>query len=275
MIEISRVITIGQYVPQSSVIHKIDPRMKILAAVIFIIVVSVVNSFAALAALTLFIILLIPISKLTFRFILITLRPALFFIAIMGIFQVLFYQQSGNQETLWSWWILHITVQGIIASMKVDIRSLLLYIFVNMLTYTTTFVELTDGAGSLMSPLQKIGVPVQEYMLTIMIALKFVPLFVEQLEQSIKAQAARGSSMDSGNFFSRAAKVSPLLIPLVLNGFQRAEQMAVALEARSYRGGKNRTKYRVLRLKPSDIFVMVFFMLIMAITLYINIRWMI
>ncbi len=275
MIEISRVVTIGQYVPQSSIIHKLDPRIKILAAVTFIIVASIVSSFTALAALALFTIVLIPISKLTFRFILITLRPALFFIAFMGIFQILFYQQTSNQGVLWSWWILHITIQGIIASIKIDIRSLLFYVFINLITYTTTFVELTDGAGSLMAPLQKIGVPVQEYMLTIMIALKFVPLFIEQLEQSIKAQAARGASIDKGNFFIRAINISQLLIPLVLNGFQRAEHMAVALEARSYRGGKYRTKYRILRLKPVDITVMLFFVLIMALTLYINIRWMI
>ena len=263
MIELSRAVTIGQYVSGKSVLHRLDPRVKLLGIVAIIVLVSLAWSLSAFALCTVLALFLLGLSRLSPRFIAGSLRPAIIFLLFIYIFQVLFYQSPAQHTTvLWEWRFLHISVEGLVASAKISYRALLLYFFVNMLTFTTPLMDLADGSEALLRPLQRVGMPVSELVLVLVIALKFVPLFITELERLMKAQAARGVKLDSGGFINRALKVGPLLVPLVLSGFKRAESLTVAMEARCYRGGRGRTRRRVLRLSGRDVAALAFLVLV-------------
>ncbi len=253
MIELSRNVTLGQYIPNGSVINRLDARVKILALVVLIIMISLINHFAAyLVCLGLAAVLLLA-AWLPLGFILNSFRPALIFLIFIDIFQVLFYQGSGPQLILWHWGIFTISRQGLLFTADISMRVLFLYLFVNLLTYTTSLVDLADGTESLLTPLRRIGLPVQEGVMVMVIALKFVPILITELERTIKAQTARGVRFDKGNFIHRATKIGALLVPLILTALQRGEQLAVSMDLRCYRGGKGRTKMRVMRLRMGDV----------------------
>jgi energy-coupling factor transport system permease protein len=273
MMELSRNVTIGQYVNSGSVLHRLDPRIKVLGLVALIVVISLASTFTAFGALALLGLFTLALSRISPRFIAESLRPALLFLAIIYIFQVLFYQPSvPHPHTLWSWGPLSVSVEGLLASALINLRALLLYYFVNLLTFTTSLVDVADGVESLLSPLQRIGLPVNEASLVMVVALKFVPIFISELERLIKARAARGVKIDSGNFIQRALNIGPLLVPLILGGFKRAEALTIAMEARGYRGGRGRTKLRRLRLGVRDIVAFITLCGVCAEVLYINIH---
>jgi energy-coupling factor transport system permease protein len=273
MMRIARVVTIGQYVNAGSVIHRLDPRLKIVALGVLIVVVSLSSTFTALGALALFGIAVLSLSRISPAFIARNLRFAVLFLLFFYAIQVLFYQPSTpHPHVFWHWWLLSVTREGLIFNALVNLRALFLFYFVTMLMLTTTIVDVTDGVESLLSPLQRIGVPVQETTLVMVVALKFVPIFFGELERLIKARAARGVAIDTGNVVRRALNTAPVLIPLILGGLRRAEALAVAMEARGYQGGKGRTKLRQLRYAWRDLVAFLTLVGVCAEVLILNAR---
>lgn len=233
MIEISRTITFGQFINNHSQLTRMDPRGKLLCLILLIIVTSLIKSFAAFAGLLLFCILIQILSRISARYVLRSFRPFLGFLAFIFVLQVLFY--TGQQQIIyWHWGMLSISLEGLHTSILVILRVLFLYYLFSMLLFTTSLVDLTDGMEALLSPLQHIGIPTNTLVMVFIIALKFVPIFTGEIERLIKAQAARGVRFDQGNFLQRARKIAPLLIPLFLSGFKRAEALSTAMEARCY-----------------------------------------
>lgn len=273
MMELSRNITIGQYVNSGSVLHRLDPRIKIVGLIALIVVISLASTFTAFGALALLALFTLAISRISPRFIAVSLRPAIIFLVVIYVFQVLFYQPSASHtHALWSWGPLSVTVEGLLANALINLRALLLYYFVNLLSFTTTLVDVADGMEALLAPLQRIGLPVNESSLVMVVALKFVPIFISELERLIKARTARGVKIDSGNFITRALNIGPLLVPLILGGFKRAEALTIAMEARGYHGGQGRTKLRRLRYSARDLVAFIILSGVCFGVIYLNIR---
>lgn len=273
MIELTRSVTLGQYVSNNSPLNRLDPRVKIVATVLLLVLFSIVSSFVAYGAGLIFSLFVLALSRLSVRFVAASLKPALVFLGFIYVIEVLFYQSPTPHITLlWHWWILSVSVEGLVSSAIISIRVLFFYYFVNMLTFTTSLVDLADGTESLLSPLQRIGLPINEFVMVLVVALKFVPIFLTELERLMKAQTARGVRLDTGNFISRTLKVGPLLVPLFLSGFTRAESLTVAMDARCYRGGRGRTKLRVLRLRWFDYLAVIVLLAACAGMFYVNVR---
>ncbi len=243
-------ITLGQFFPGNSVIHRLDPRTKILLTVLFIVAVfTVANpiSFAILAVLTM---ALIGMSKISFRVIFKGIKPIIFvliFTALINIFM------TKGETRLFGFWIFEVYVEGIIRAAFMAVRVILLIIGTSvLLTYTTSPISLTDGLESLLSPLKKIGIPVHLFAMMMTIALRFIPTLIEETEKIMNAQKSRGADFSSGGLIKRAKALIPLLVPLFVSSFKRAEELAVAMECRCYRGDKNRTKLVKLQYRVID-----------------------
>ncbi len=275
MIELSRDITFGQYINNGSVLTRLDPRTKLLSATLLIVLVSFVHQFLALALCLLFCIIIQQASRLSLLYVLRGYRPFLGFLAFITIFQILFYYAPpGQHQTIyWQWWILSISQEGILNSVLIIIRIFFLYYIVTMLMFTTSLVDLTDGAESLLSPLQKFGLPVNAFIMVLVVALKFVPIFITEIERLIKAQTARGVRFDQGNVIQRTMKLAPLLIPLFISAFKRAEVLSTAMEARCFgnRPGWRRSKRRVLRFARNDFLALVLTLITFLIAIGITI----
>ena len=273
MMEISRSVTIGQYVPNGSALNRLDPRVKLVGLIALIVVLLAAGSFGTLAVAVALALVVLVAARLPLGFIAGSLRPALVFLLVVYVFEVLFYQSATQgQSLLWHWQFLAVSREGLLLYARISIGVLFLYYFVNMLTFTTSLVDLADGAEALLSPLQRLGLPINELVMVLVIALKFVPLFITELERLIKAQTARGVRLDSGNLVSRALKIGPLLVPLFLSGFKRAETLTVAMEARCYRGGRGRTKRHRLHLHLRDYVALVLLCGFIAAMLYAHLR---
>ncbi len=268
MIELSRNITFGQYINNGSALTRMDPRTKIIGAVLLIAVVSFVNHFIAFAICLLFCCILQAYSRISTGYVLRSFRPFLPFLAFIYVIEVVFYYSSAPQHILWHWWLLSVSQEGIIASAITIVRVLFLYYLVSMLMFGTSMVDITDGLEILLSPLQKLRIPVNAFIMVLVIALKFVPIFITEVERLTKAQAARGVRFDKGNMFQRVSKLAPLLIPLFVSGFKRAEVLSIAMEARCYGGrpGWKRSKRRALQFKRNDVLALLF-ILIASITM--------
>lgn len=274
MIEISRSITLGQYINNGSALARMDPRTKLFCAVLLIIVTSfIINTFAAFGVLLLFCIVLQVGSHISTSYVLGSFKPFLGFLLFIFCFEVLFYQAPPHTKQLWQWWIIAVSWRGILSSVLTIIRVLFLYYIVSMLMFTTSVVDLTDGLEALLSPLQKVGVPVNPFIMVLVIAFKFVPIFINEIERLMKAQSARGVRFDQGNFIQRAQKISPLLIPVFVSGFKRAETLSVAMEARCYGGrpGWRRSKRRELHFKRFDALVLSITLITCVVVVLINI----
>lgn len=247
MIELSRTLTIGQYINNGSPLARMDPRTKLFCAILLIVILSVANTFAAFAVCLLLLIPVHVLSRVSFGYVLRSFRPFIAFLLFIFCAEVLFYQNPPHTPLLWHWWILNISWLGIIRSVVTFVRVLFLFYLVSMLTFVTSLVDLTDGIEALLSPLQKIGIPVSVFSMILVIAFKFVPIFVSEVERLMKAQTARGVRFDQGNVIQRTIKLAPLFIPLFVNGFKRAETLSVAMEARGYgsHAGWRRSKRRV------------------------------
>ena len=229
-------ITLGQYFPGESVIHKLDPRTKIILAIIFIVSVFLVSTPLAFIALILFTALIIAISKISFKVILKGIKPIIIVLIFTAIINML--MTSGTSEPLVAFWVIKIYKEGIIRAIFMALRVVLLIV----LTYTTSPIALTDGIESLLSPLKKIKVPVHLFAMMMTIALRFIPTLVEETEKIMNAQKSRGADFSSGGLIKRAKALIPIIIPLFVSSFKRAEELATAMECRCYRGDKNRTK---------------------------------
>lgn len=237
-----RDITLGQYYQTDSVIHRLDPRVKLVATICFIVSVFIVkNPFGYLIA-GLFLISMIKLSKVPFRFMIRGLKAILFLLVIAVVFNL--FLTPGTP--LISVWKLTITKEGISMAFRMALRLIFLVIGSSIMTLTTTPNNLTDGMERLMSPLKIFKVPVHEVAMMMSIALRFIPILLEETDKIMKAQMARGADFESGGILKRAAGLVPLLVPLFISAFRRANDLAMAMEARCYRGGDHRTKMKPL-----------------------------
>lgn len=243
-----RDITIGQYFPGTSVVHRTDPRLKLVLVIAMIVTLFLASGPVSYALLALYILSVIKISGIQPKMVVRGLRPVVFIVAFTALLN-LFYT-PGNE--LWSFGILHITDQGIRVAILMVVRILLLIIGTSMLTYTTSPIELTDGLEMLLSPFKKIHLPVHELSMMMSIALRFIPTLIEETEKIIAAQKARGADFDSGNLVQRARAMVPILVPLFISAFRRADELAIAMECRLYRGDVGRTRMKQMKLGKVD-----------------------
>ena len=245
-------ITLGQFFPGESIIHRLDPRTKIILAIIFIVSVFLASTPLAFLVLILFTAIMIAVSTISFKVILRGIRPiiiVLIFTAIINVFMT-----KGTSDPLVAFWIIEIYKEGIIRAVFMAIRVIILIIGTStLLTYTTSPIALTDGIESLLSPLKKIGIPVHLFAMMMTIALRFIPTLVEETEKIMNAQKSRGADFSSGGLIKRAKALIPIIIPLFVSSFKRAEELATAMECRCYRGDKNRTKLVKLSYKLRDL----------------------
>lgn len=262
-------ITLGQYFPGESFIHKLDPRTKILCIVVYIAAIFCIKNIVGYGILAVFAGAAIIASKIQFKFVLKGLKPIMVFVAITAIFNLLL----TDGRILWSWGFLKITYEGVMAAIYMVLRIFFLVLGTSLLTLTTSPIVLTDGIERLLSPFKKIGVPAHEFAMMMTIALRFVPTLLEETDKIVKAQASRGADFDSGNIISRAKAMIPILIPLFINAFRRADDLAVAMECRCYRGGENRTRLRVLKMTYRDGLAWVFVAIFVALIFAANIIW--
>ena len=254
-----RDITLGQYYQADSVIHKLDPRVKLIATFVFIISLFVVDNFIGYGICFLFLAIAIALSKVPVKFMLRGMK-AIFFLLIITVIFNLFLTPG---ETLVSFWVFKITKEGIKMAFTMAVRLSMLIVGSSVMTLTTTPNNLTDGLESVMNPLKKIKVPVHEIAMMMSIALRFIPILLEETDKIMKAQIARGADFESGNLFKKAKSMVPLLVPLFISAFRRANDLAMAMEARCYQGGEGRTKMKPLIYKKRDavtyVIVVLFF----------------
>ncbi len=246
-------ITIGQFFPGNSILHRMDSRFKIVLELIFVVMLFVASNFYGLAIAGIFIITAFAVSGISIRMMLKSLKPILPIILFTALLNILFVK--GENDPLLSFWIINIYWDGIEISLFMIIRIILLIIGMSLLTYTTSPIVLTDAIESLLSPLKKVKFPVHELAMMMTIALRFIPTLIEETDKIMMAQKARGASLDSGGLLQRAKSMIPILVPLFVSAFKRASELATAMECRCYRGGEGRTKLRTLKSTKLDFFV--------------------
>ncbi len=243
-------IAFGQYCEGDSVVHRLDPRAKIIISVMYIVVIFLAKSVSSFILLTLSSAALILMTGISPKLILKSMRPLLFIILFTAVINI--FWMTGD-TLLVSFWIFKIYLEGIINAVLIVLRILLLITATSVfLTYTTTPLALTDALEQLLGPLKKIHVPVHEFSMMMTIALRFIPTLIEETRKIIAAQTARGADFSSGNIINRAKALIPILIPLFISAFRRADELAVAMECRCYTGGNGRTRMNVLRSSKRD-----------------------
>jgi energy-coupling factor transport system permease protein len=247
-------IIIGKYVPGTSLLHRMDPRAKLLMIFFYVFIVFLANNVITYAILTVFTLILIPLARIPLSFMIRGLRPILWVILFTFLLHLLMTKEGVLLYKL-GW--LEIYEQGIKQGVFISLRFLLLVLVTTMLTLTTTPIEVTDGVESLLSPFKKFNLPVHELALMMSISLRFIPTLMEETDKIMKAQAARGVDFSSGSFQERIKAIVSLLVPLFISSFKRAEELATAMEARGYRGGEGRTKFRLLTWKFVDTLLMI------------------
>ncbi|MGM1034918.1 MAG: energy-coupling factor transporter transmembrane component T family protein [Bacillota bacterium] len=245
---------IGRYVPANSLMHKMDPRAKLLLVFLFVCVVFLANNVVSYGLLAVFTILLVSLSKIPLRYLYNGLKPIFFLIVFTFLLHILFTKEG---ELLFEYGWFEIYEGGLIQGFFISIRFTLLILVTSLLTLTTSPISITDGMEELLGPLKKWKMPVHELALMMSIALRFIPTLMEETEKIMKAQTARGVDFSSGPIKDRVKSIVPLLVPLFVSSFKRAEELATAMESRGYRGGEGRTKYRQLNWKTSDSLLMV------------------
>ena len=243
-----REVTLGQYYPVDSVIHRLDPRVKLLGTVLFLISLFIVKSWIMYGVAAVALAILIKISNVPFRF----MTRGLKSIVILLLISVSFNLFLTPGEVLVQFWILKITREGLHIALMMGVRLILLVLGSSLMTLTTTPNQLTDGLEKGLGALKKVGVPVHEISMMMSIALRFIPILIEETDKILKAQQARGADFESGNLLQRAKAMVPILVPLFISAFRRANDLAMAMEARCYHGGEGRTKMKPLRYAARD-----------------------
>ena len=260
-----RDITLGQYYPVDSVIHKLDPRTKLFATLLFIISVFSFDGIVGFIVMTAFLFGVIALSKVPLSFMLRGLKAIMILLVIAGLFNL--FLTPG--QVLWSIWKIHITREGLRNAVLMTIRMVYLIMGSSVMTLTTTPNQLTDGLEKALKPLQKINVPVHEIAMMMSIALRFIPILIEETDKIMKAQMARGADFETGGLVKKAKNMVPLLVPLFVSAFRRANDLALAMEARCYVGGEGRTKMIPLVYHKVDrlayVVVIAYFVLLMVI----------
>ena len=244
-------ITLGQYYPVKSFVHSLDPRVKILLTIAFIVAVFLGTNLWSFLPLAAFILLAAKASNLPVKLLLKGIKP-LRFIVIFTFLLNLFF--TAGDTVLVSLWGIKITLEGLLTAIRFSMRLVFLVTGASLLTLTTPPVVLTDGMERLLSPLRRIGFPAHELAMMMSIALRFIPTLLEEADKIMKAQMARGADFETGNLIQRAKAMVPLLVPLFVSAFRRAGDLAMAMEARCYHGGEGRTRLRVLKLTRNDLY---------------------
>lgn len=253
-------ITLGQYFPGNSLAHRLDPRTKILLTVLYIVALFCAKSFVSYGVVALLLITGITISGVAPKALVRGLKPILFIICFTAILN-LFYTPG---EPLVTFWIFKITKEGVFTAFFMVLRITMLIMGTFLLTYTTSPIALTDGLESLLNPLKKIKVPVHELAMIMSIALRMIPTLIEETDKIMSAQKARGADFESGNLLQRAKALVPILVPLFISAFRRADELAVAMECRCYHGGEGRTKLHVLHYQTRDYLVLLAYIAVLA-----------
>lgn len=248
----------GRYIPGNSWIHRLDPRAKLLSTIFFIFVIFLANNWQTYLTLFIFVLTAVLLSEIKMSFFINGIKPMIWLILFTVILQVLF---TGGGEVYFQWGILMITSHGLMNGVFIFCRFVLIIFMSTLLTLTTMPLSLTDALEYLMRPLTALKVPVYEIALMLSIALRFVPTLMDETEKIMNAQRARGVDFGEGNVFQQMKAIVPLLIPLFVSSFNRAEELATAMEARGYSGGEGRTKFRKLDWSASDTLVMAVFVL--------------
>ncbi len=257
-------ITLGQYIPGDSPVHRMDPRSKIIIGFIYIIVLFFIRNILAYSLMALFTMVTTTVAVIPPRILLKGLRPVVFIIFLT--FTLNLFLTPGG-ETIFTLGPLTVTGEGLLQGATMVFRLLLLIVTTSLLTLTTSPIDLTDGLERLMKPGQRIGIPAHELAMMMTIALRFIPTLMEEADRIMKAQMARGADFASGNLLRRAKSLIPLLVPLFVGAFRRADDLALAMEARGYRGGEGRTRYRQLRVTSVDYAAGLFSLIVMAVAL--------
>lgn len=246
-----RDITIGQYYPVQSKIHALDPRTKIILTFIYIITLFFVDQPIGYGIVLGTLYAVIKLSRVPIKYMLKGLKSILFILLFTLALNVLF---TRGETIIYEWGIFAISMEGIIIAIKMGMRLVLLIIGSSILTLTTSPIELTDGIEALLNPLKKIGIPAHEIAMMMSISLRFIPILLEETDKIMKAQTARGADFESGNIVQRAKAMIPIMVPLFISAFRRAEELAMAMEARCYRGGEGRTRMNQLSYEQKDYY---------------------
>ncbi|MBE7057336.1 MAG: energy-coupling factor transporter transmembrane protein EcfT [Ruminococcaceae bacterium] len=254
--------SIGQYIPGNSILHKSDPRTKLVMTVLYMVAVMFIDTFLGYGVATLFLIISVIASRIPVKMVLKSLKPLVFIVAFTVLLNIFF--QKG-ETLLLSVWIIEIYLEGILFAVKMAIRIIILVAGASLLTFTTSSISLTDGLERLMSPLAVIRFPAHDIAMMMSIALRFIPTFTEETDRIMKAQSSRGAEFDTGSFMQKIKSFIPVIIPLIISAFRRAEDLAVAMESRCYRGGKGRTRFRMLKFSWCDAVISCFMIAFFAV----------
>ncbi len=243
-------ITLGQYFPGNSYVHRLDPRTKLIMLVVYIVALFTAVNWVSYALCFAFLSITIAISTIPLKSIIRGMKPLVFILVFTGVLNLFF---TGGETVLFSIWKITVTKEGLIRAVLMVLRILMLITGTFLLTYTTSPIALTDGLESLLGPLKIIRLPVHELSMMMCIALRFIPTLIEETDKIMCAQKARGADFESGNLMQRVKALVPILVPLFISAFRRADELATAMECRCYQGGDGRTKMKILRYKLGDI----------------------
>lgn len=252
-------ITLGQFFPGKTVIHRLDPRTKLLMTVLYLVALFVANSWVSYGLVLAFLITAVSLSRIRPKTLLRGMKPIVIIVVLTAVLN-LFY--TGGDHVLARFWGITITWEGVRTAIFMASRIIMLITGTFLLTYTTSPIALTDGLESLLGPLKKLRLPVHELSMMMCIALRFIPTLIEETDKIMSAQKARGADFDTGNLLQKAKALVPLLVPLFISAFRRADELAIAMECRCYHGGEGRTRLRQLKLKGIDIAALVFAVLL-------------
>ena len=242
-------ITLGQYFPGNSPVHRLDPRTKLLILIVYIVALFMAGDWISYGVVFLFLAAVVAISRIPLRSLVRGMKPLVVILLFTAVLNLFF---TGGKQVLVEFWGIQITMEGVMRAIFMVLRILMLISGTFLLTYTTSPIALTDGLESLLGPLKKIKVPVHELAMMMCIALRFVPTLIEETDKIMSAQKARGADFENGNLIRRVKALVPVLVPLFISSFRRADELATAMECRCYHGGEGRTKMKLLRYKRRD-----------------------
>ena len=258
-------LILGRYIPGNSMIHRLDPRSKLLAMFAFLLLIFWANNLITNVLIIAFVFAMVVLSQIRLSFFINGLKPMMGIILFTTFFQVFF---TPGASVLWEFWIFKVSIEGLQQALIIFIRFVLIIFFSTLLTLTTTPLSLADGIESGLAPLKRLKVPVHEIGLMLSMSLRFVPTLMDDTTRIMNAQRARGVDFNEGNLIQKVKSVIPILIPLFASSFKRADALATAMEARGYQGGEGRTKYRVLEWKLPDTCAVIV-MILLGVTLYV------
>ena len=261
-------ITMGQFFPGDSLVHRLDPRTKLVMVILYIAALFTAKSYVSYIVMAAFLIISVRISTIKFKMLFKGLKPLIIVIAFTAILNLFF---TTGDHVIVEFWRIRLTWEGVRTAAFMLVRLVMLIMGTFLLTYTTSPISLTDGLERLLNPLKKIKVPVHELAMMMSIAMRFIPTLVEETDKIMSAQKARGADFETGSIFERAKALLPVMIPLFISAFRRADELAVAMESRCYHGGEGRTRMNVLHMEKRDWITLLVGVLVLALVIVLNI----